>query len=37
MREDPVFNFEVLAATIEEHYAYFELNDLDWDTVYVIA
>jgi hypothetical protein len=35
--EDPVFNFEVLAATIHEHYAYFELNDLDWDSVYANA
>ncbi|MCX8210810.1 MAG: S41 family peptidase [Lewinella sp.] len=32
-REDPVFNFEVLVATIEEHYAYFELNDLDWNSI----
>lgn len=36
-REDPVFNFEVLAATINEHYAYFELNGLDWDVVYAKA
>ncbi|WP_020569865.1 S41 family peptidase [Neolewinella persica] len=36
-QEDPVFNFEVLAATIKEHYAYFKLNDIDWDTVYTNA
>lgn len=36
-QEDPVFNFEVLAATIKEQYAYFELNGLDWDTIYSTA
>lgn len=32
-QEDPVFNFDVLAATIEDHYAYFELNELNWDSL----
>jgi hypothetical protein len=36
-QDDPVFNFEILAATIKDHYAYFELNDLDWDAVYANA
>lgn len=32
--EDPVYNFEVFATTVKEHYAFFDLNNLDWETLY---
>lgn len=32
--QDPVLNFEVLANTFKEHYAYWELNQLDWYALY---
>ncbi len=31
---DPVFNFEVFANTFKEHFAYFERNHIDWNTLY---
>ena len=31
---DPVFNFEVFAKTYEEHYAFFDLNQISWDSLY---
>lgn len=31
---DPLYNFEVLANTIQEHYAYFKLNKINWDSLY---
>jgi len=31
---DPIYNFEVFAATIRENYAFFELNTVDWDSWY---
>ena len=31
---DPMFNFEVFAKTVEENYTFFELNNLDWDSLY---
>ncbi len=34
---DPEFNFEVYAKTIEEHYAYFEYNNIKWDSLYTVT
>ena len=31
---DPLYNFEVFADTYKAHYAYFELNNIDWDSLY---
>lgn len=31
---DPVLNFEVFAETIGTHYAFFEQNGIDWDSLY---
>lgn len=31
---DPIYNFEVFAETVKEHYAFFELNDLNWEEIY---
>jgi carboxyl-terminal processing protease len=31
---DPIYNFEVFAATVEEHYTFMELNNIDWDRLY---
>lgn len=31
---DPVYIFEVYARTYEEHYAYFHLNGINWDSLY---
>lgn len=31
---DPLYNFEVFAATVKEHYAFMELNNVDWQTIY---
>ena len=33
-QQDPVYNFEVLAKYFEDHYAYFELRNVDWETLY---
>jgi carboxyl-terminal processing protease len=32
--KDPLFNFEVFAETVKEHYAFFELNKIDWKKLY---
>ncbi|MDC8003959.1 S41 family peptidase [Aureisphaera galaxeae] len=32
---DPLYNFEVFAATVKEHYAFMELNSLNWDALYL--
>lgn len=32
--DDPFYNFEVFAENIKEHYAFFELNNIDWDSLY---
>ena len=34
---DPLYNFEVFANTYKEHYAYFKLNHIDWDSLYSIS
>ena len=34
LRYDPLHNFEVFAATVGEHYAFFGLNGIDWETLY---
>ena len=31
---DPVYNFEVFAHTIQEHFAYFKDNNINWDILY---
>lgn len=33
-RLDPLFNFEVFAQTVKEHYAFMELNHIDWESLY---
>ncbi|MEO1021248.1 MAG: S41 family peptidase [Bacteroidota bacterium] len=33
-REDPMYNFEVFAQTVRDHYAFFELNNTDWPSLY---
>jgi len=33
-KKDPVFNFEVLWNTFKDQYAYFEVRDVNWDTLY---
>ena len=35
-RSDPIYNFEVLAQTIQEHYVFFELNNINWDSLYTV-
>ncbi len=32
--QDPLYNFEVFMETVKEHYAFLELNELDWDELY---
>ncbi len=32
---DPEYNFEVLSQTIKEHYAYLDLNKINWDSLYL--
>jgi len=32
--ENPIYNFEVFAETIKEHYAFFQLNNINWDDLY---
>lgn len=34
VHNDPVYNFEVLASTIQEHFAYFKRNKINWDSLY---
>ncbi len=31
---DPLYNFEVFAQTVSEHYAFMELNQIDWPQLY---
>ena len=33
-KNNPLYNFEVFAETIAAHYAYFERNQIDWDSLY---
>ncbi len=33
-KNDPIANFEVFARTIEEHYAFFDINNIAWDSLY---
>ncbi|MCX2743308.1 S41 family peptidase [Mangrovivirga sp. M17] len=33
---DPKRNFEVFAQTIKENYAYFDLNNIDWEFIYPV-
>lgn len=33
-KNNPLYNFEVFAQTYKDHYAYFELNKIDWDSLY---
>lgn len=34
MEQDPLFNFEVFAETVKEHYAFFDLNQIRWNELY---
>ncbi|WP_422860888.1 S41 family peptidase [Flagellimonas sp. S174] len=31
---DPIFNYEVFASTIKDNYAFFEMNNVNWDSIY---
>ncbi|MEO1487030.1 MAG: S41 family peptidase [Bacteroidota bacterium] len=33
-QKNTLFNFEVFAETVNEHYAFFELNGIQWDALY---
>ncbi len=33
--EDPIYNFDVFAETVKEHYAYLELNKINWNELYL--
>lgn len=33
-QHDPIHNFEVFAQTVKEHYAFMELNNINWQTLY---
>lgn len=33
-QKDPIYNFEVFAETVKEHYAFMELNGINWDELY---
>lgn len=33
-RNDIVYNFEVFAETYKNHYAYFKLNEINWENIY---
>jgi carboxyl-terminal processing protease len=35
-KTDIQFNFEVFAKTVEENFAYFELNKVNWDSLYLV-
>ena len=35
-KSDIQFNFEVFAKTVEENFAYFELNKINWDSLYLV-
>ncbi len=32
--KDPIYNFEVMSSTIQEHFIYFKRNKIDWDSLY---
>jgi len=32
--KNPLYNFEVFAETVKEHYAFFELNKINWNQLY---
>ncbi|HBH49271.1 MAG TPA: hypothetical protein DDX98_11555 [Bacteroidales bacterium] len=32
---NPIYNFEVFAETVKEHYAFMDLNEINWKTLYV--
>jgi C-terminal processing protease CtpA/Prc len=34
-KNDILYNFEVFANTYKNHYAYFDLNGIDWDSLYI--
>ncbi|MGB5370985.1 MAG: S41 family peptidase [Flavobacteriaceae bacterium] len=36
-KNDISYNFEVFANTYKNHYAYFDLNKIDWDSLYINA
>ena len=36
-KKDPIYNFEVFAQTFEKHYAFFELNTINWDSLYTTS
>lgn len=36
-RKDPVYNFEVMTKTIEENFAYFKRNKINWDSLYTVS
>ncbi|QKX07127.1 S41 family peptidase [Aquimarina sp. TRL1] len=33
-KQDALYNFEVLASIFKEHYAYFEMRNIKWDSLY---
>ena len=33
-KHDPMFNFEIFAETVKSHYAFMELNTIDWPKLY---
>ncbi|WP_435578457.1 hypothetical protein [Gilvibacter sp.] len=33
---DPVLNFEVVAETFRDHYAYFKERNINWDSTYAL-
>ena len=33
-RNDPIYNFEVFSQTIKSHFAYFQENKINWDSLY---
>lgn len=33
-KNDPISNFEIFAKTIEEHYAFFDINNIEWESLY---
>lgn len=35
-QQDVLYNFEIFAQTINENFAYFELNNINWDSLYSI-
>ncbi len=35
-KQDPLYNFEVFAETVQEHYAFMQLNEIDWDSIYQV-